>query len=115
MVRSFVAMLLCLSALVVVLRVDAAVSKGAQQITLDGGSRGAVFFPHSAHQDRLKDCMVCHALFAQEKQSIIKAKAEGGLAKKQVMTQLCIQCHQAEKKAGRPTGPTACAKCHQKG
>lgn len=117
MVRSFIAVFICLSVFAIVLSVDAAAktNKGAEQITLDGGNRGVIPFPHKAHQDRLKDCMTCHMLFGQQKQAIVKAKADGRLAKKQVMNKLCIQCHRTEKKAGRPTGPTACAKCHQRG
>jgi len=107
-------MLICVSASVAAWRVNAAVNKGAEQITIDGGNRGQIHFPHRDHQKRLDDCMVCHNLFAQEKGSIEKAKADGKLAKKQVMTKLCIHCHRAEKKAGKPGGPTSCAKCHKK-
>ena len=90
-------------------------NRGAEQITLQGGSRGTVSFPHMKHQDNLADCAVCHALFPKQAGSIAKLKAEGGLAGKQVMNTLCIKCHRAEQKAGRNSGPTLCSKCHSKG
>jgi len=90
----------------------AAVDKGAESISLDGGSRGRVPFPHHRHQGALKDCRVCHDLFPQEKDSIHKLKGEGHLVSKQVMNKLCITCHKAEEKAGKPSGPKTCAQCH---
>ncbi len=104
--------LICVTA--IVYGVSADVNKGAAQMSLDGGSRGAVPFPHQAHQARLGDCMVCHNMFAQAKGSIKKAKTDGQLIEKQVMNKLCIQCHRNEKKAGKVSGPTSCAKCHIK-
>lgn len=89
-------------------------NKGAEQIVLDGGSRGLVHFPHHRHQNALGDCRVCHHLFAQEKGSIAKGKANGQLVIKQVMTKLCIQCHRDKKQADKPAGPTTCSKCHVK-
>lgn len=88
--------------------------KGPETLTIDGGSRGLVPFPHRDHQKRLTDCMVCHGMFDQEKGSIEKAKEQGRLEKKQVMTKLCIHCHRAESKAGKASGPTTCSKCHVK-
>lgn len=90
------------------------INKGAEQINLDGGKKGIVPFPHHRHQATLGDCLVCHNTFDQEKSSIQKAKAEGQLAKKQVMNKLCIQCHRAEMQAGKKAGPTTCSKCHVK-
>ncbi len=87
---------------------------GAEQITVDGGSRGVVPFPHHQHQNVLGDCNVCHTLFPQEIGSIARLKKEGELVKKQVMNKHCIKCHKAKKRAGETTGPTTCAKCHVK-
>lgn len=87
---------------------------GAAEMKLNGGTQGVIPFPHHRHQQVLGDCLVCHGTFAQEKGSIDKAKAEGTLAKKQVMNKLCIQCHRTEKKAGKNAGPTTCSKCHVK-
>jgi hypothetical protein len=84
---------------------------GAKELNLAGGSRGEVHFPHADHQKRL-DCKICHTLFPQAKDSIEKLKAEGKLKGKQVMNKLCIKCHRAEKRAGKPAGPTTCTKCH---
>ena len=39
-------------------------------------------------------------------------KTKKKLEKKHVMNKLCIKCHKAEKKAGKPYGPTTCSKCH---
>jgi hypothetical protein len=93
----------------------AAQKMGAKEIKLAGGSRGEVPFPHLDHQNRLEDCKICHSLFPQTKDSVEALKAEGKLKGKQVMNKLCIKCHKAEKRAGKPAGPTTCAKCHVRG
>ncbi len=87
---------------------------GAEEITLDGGKKGAVWFPHREHQNNLGDCKKCHDLFPQEAGSIKKMKAGGELKKKQVMNKKCLSCHRKMKKMGTPAGPTSCKKCHQK-
>ena len=88
--------------------------KGAEEMTLVGGEKGDVWFPHRKHQDNLGDCKICHDLFPQEAGTIQKLKAEGELKKKQVMNKKCLACHRKMKKAGEPTGPTSCNKCHHK-
>jgi hypothetical protein len=90
-------------------------TKGAESITLDGGSRGVVSFPHYRHQSALGDCNACHSLFPQEQGVIMRLKQEGKLAGKQVMNKHCIKCHRAEKKAGKKAGPVSCSQCHNKG
>lgn len=90
-------------------------NQGAGQITLQGGSRGTVLFPHRQHQETLGDCALCHTLFPKEAGSIEKLKDQGGLTGKQVMNTLCIKCHRAEQKAGNKSGPTMCSQCHVKG
>lgn len=105
---------LFLTAAVLIATGGAEVNQGQQQISLDGGARGPVSFPHHEHQTRLGDCDLCHTLFPQQPGSIEKLKAEGRLTGKQVMTKLCIQCHRAKKAAGLSSGPVACAQCHQK-
>jgi cytochrome c-type protein NrfB len=92
----------------------AADNKGAEQISIDSGAKANVPFPHRAHQDRLKDCNICHALFPQEPGALGQLKSIGQLQQKQVMTQLCIKCHKTEEKAGNKSGPTTCSKCHIK-
>lgn len=89
-------------------------NKGAETISLDGGSRGLVPFPHHRHQSVLGDCQVCHVLFPQEVGGITRLKKEGALVKKQVMNKHCIKCHKAQKKMGNPSGPSTCSKCHVK-
>jgi hypothetical protein len=89
-------------------------NKGAEEMVLEGGAQGRVPFPHLRHQTRLADCRTCHDLFPQVKGSIDKLKAEGSLKSKQVMNIHCIKCHRTEKRAGNPSGPTTCSKCHQK-
>ena len=88
--------------------------KGAEEMTLVGGEKGDVWFPHRKHQDNLGDCKICHDLFPQTPGIIEKQKAEGALKKKQVMNKKCLACHRKMKKAGEPTGPTSCNKCHHK-
>ena len=74
---------------------------GAEDITLEGGSKGKVPFPHRRHQDNLKDCNICHDTFPQSIGAIDDYKSQGKLKKKQVMNKLCTKCHKAEKRAGK--------------
>ncbi|MFO7557737.1 MAG: cytochrome c3 family protein [Desulfobacterales bacterium] len=90
-------------------------NKGTEKMELDGGSWGKVPFPHHQHQKRLEDCNKCHTMFPQMPGSIENLKTRGELKKKAVMNTLCIQCHRAEKKAGKPSGPVSCSECHVKG
>jgi hypothetical protein len=89
-------------------------NRGADMITLQGGSRGDVSFPHHLHQDTLVDCNICHASFPQQSGSIEKMKQEGKLAPKQIMNKLCTRCHRERKAAGEKSGPTTCTQCHHK-
>jgi hypothetical protein len=89
-------------------------NKGAEQIELQGGTRGKVPFPHRLHQEKLVDCQICHAVFEQKIGTIESLKAQGKLKKKHVMTKLCTQCHRQKKAAGEQSGPTTCSKCHIK-
>lgn len=92
----------------------AAENRGAENIVLEGGNRGNVHFPHRQHQKNLGDCQICHSVFAQEPGVIQKLKTQGALKKKHVMNKLCTKCHREKKKAGQPSGPTTCNKCHIK-
>jgi hypothetical protein len=105
-------MVVVLLAVATAFGVQAQTEKGAVRMTLFGGSRGPVPFTHGEHQERLRDCQVCHSFFAQEKGSIEKLKSSNGLKKKQVMNTLCIKCHKAEKRAGKAAGPITCGQCH---
>lgn len=89
-------------------------NQGAAEITLDGGTRGNVSFPHRRHQQRLNDCQICHATFPQTAGSINALKDQEKLAPRQVMNKLCIACHKAKKREGTATGPTTCSKCHHR-
>lgn len=89
-------------------------NKGAEQMTLNGGSRGNVDFPHLRHQETLTGCMTCHDMFPQTPGIIDQYKAEGKLKSKQVMNKLCVSCHRAMDRDGKKTGPTSCSKCHNK-
>lgn len=89
-------------------------NRGPEKLIISGGRRGDVHLPHRQHQQRLKDCQICHQLFPQQAGSIEKFKAEGKLEKKQVMKRLCIHCHRKQKKAGRPAGPVSCHACHKR-
>jgi len=90
-------------------------NRGADQITLHGGSRGDVSFPHHRHQKALEDCKICHDTFPQQAGAIDELKNSGDLKPKQVMNKLCTKCHRDRKQAGETSGPTTCTKCHQKG
>jgi len=87
---------------------------GPEKMDLLGGSRGKVPFPHQQHQTRLADCNACHSLFPKTNNAITELKKTDKLKNKQIMNKLCIKCHKAEKKAGNPSGPTTCSKCHVK-
>jgi hypothetical protein len=89
-------------------------NKGAAEIKLPGGTRGLVPFPHHRHQDKLRDCEICHSVFPQKAGIIKELKEQGELKKKHVMNTLCTKCHRQKKKEGIKTGPTTCAKCHIK-
>jgi len=89
-------------------------NRGAPNITLEGGKKGSVNFPHAMHQDNIIDCNVCHDLFPQKAGVIQDLKNQGNLKKKQVMNKKCLKCHRAKKKAGEEAGPTSCSKCHLK-
>ena len=89
-------------------------NKGAAEITLPGGARGPVPFPHHQHQNKLVDCKICHSLYPQKAGVIEELKAAGTLKKKQVMNKQCTKCHKQKKKEGLKAGPTTCVQCHIK-
>lgn len=87
---------------------------GAGMINLEGGSLGAVQFPHRLHQQKINDCNACHDLFPREKGAIKAQQEAGKLEKQQVMNIHCIKCHMERNSASKPSGPTQCAKCHRR-
>ena len=87
-------------------------NNGAEEMLLEGGTRGKVPFPHRTHQAVLGDCNKCHDLFPQETGAITRLQKSGALEKKQVMNKNCVKCHKTMKKGGGKTGPTTCAACH---
>jgi hypothetical protein len=87
---------------------------GAADIVLDGGTGGNVKFPHHRHQQKLADCMICHSVFPQKTGAITELKAQGKIAKKQIMNEQCTNCHKEKKQAGEKSGPTSCTTCHVK-
>jgi len=91
-----------------------AANKGPANINIYGGDSGNVPFPHAQHQDRIKDCNVCHSDFPQETDAIKKLKESGSIKPKKVMNLHCIKCHKEEKRAGKPHGPLTCKTCHVK-
>lgn len=93
---------------------DSPQPKGAAEIVLEGGTSGKVTFPHLRHQEKLTDCSICHSVFPQKAGAIEEFKAQGKLAKKQVMNDQCTKCHKEMKQAGEKTGPTTCTTCHVK-
>lgn len=91
-------------------------NRGAAEMTIEGGRRGPVPFPHHRHQDTLPDCQACHDVFPRETGSIERLKADGTLkAQRDVMNKLCVKCHRDKRRAGEKTGPVTCRSCHQKG
>ncbi|MBU4345491.1 MAG: cytochrome c family protein [Desulfobacteraceae bacterium] len=89
-------------------------NQGAKDITLDGGKKGNVNFPHHLHQNAIGDCKACHDLFPKTAGTIKDFKEQGKLKKMQVMNKICIECHKLKEKAGEKAGPTKCSQCHVK-
>ncbi len=94
--------------------ITASENRGAPEITVDGGSKGKIAFPHKFHQDELKECMLCHDAFPQEPGVINKMKKNKDLKRKQVMKKVCLKCHKEYKKDGKEHGPIKCNGCHVK-
>lgn len=92
----------------------AAANQAPEKIEIFGGDRGKVPFPHADHQQRLKDCNICHSLFPQEAGAMRKLKQQGTLQAKKVMNLQCIKCHKQDKRDGKPHGPLTCTTCHVK-
>lgn len=88
-------------------------NKGAESITLNGGDRGSVTFPHGRHQGIFVDCKPCHDLFPKEAGIVDKMKAEGKLQKREVMN-MCKDCHKSSTEKGQKAGPVFCKECHKK-
>jgi predicted CXXCH cytochrome family protein len=76
----------------------AAMAHGPETIVLPA-KMGAVTFHHKVHQERLRDCKICH-----EK---APGKIEG--LGKDWAHKTCRGCHEAGK-----AGPTKCSDCHKK-
>lgn len=85
---------------------------GRSELTLNGGSKGPVFFKHKLHQVVVEDCAVCHKDFEKKPGALDEAKKKGTLKAKQVMNKTCLSCHRAKRKAGEKSGPTSCSACH---
>ncbi len=84
-----------------------------------------VVFPHAKHK-ALK-CTDCHHEYKDGKNvwkegqevkkcsACHKLKAEGKVEKlESAYHKKCVDCHKKLKKEKKPTGPTACTKCHPK-
>ena len=115
MTKQIVFAVILMGLLVVPVVTGTAAENGAEEMLLNGGSRGQVPFPHRTHQATLTDCNKCHDLFPQETGAIDRLKKAGDLKKKQVMNTSCVKCHKSMKKAGSQAGPTTCSKCHIRG
>ena len=91
------------------------INKGPEEIVLNAGKQGDVFFPHRRHQNMApNNCRTCHDLFPEVKGSIEQKKKEGAFKARQVMNGLCIACHRKTALAGKPAGPRSCTGCHRK-
>ena len=113
MIRKLVIVGLTALSLTGMAAIGVAANKGAPKIDIFGGQKGTIAFPHAQHQDRLKDCNICHSVFPQEKDAIKKLKEQGTIKPKKVMNLQCIKCHKQEKQAGKPSGPVTCNTCHR--
>lgn len=84
---------------------------GAKIIELEGNEYGNAHLSHVLHQIKLKDCEICHKLYAKETGAIEKSIKAGTLKRMQVMN-YCNECHKETALAGKRSGPTACKGCH---
>ncbi|MBW2366508.1 MAG: cytochrome c3 family protein [Deltaproteobacteria bacterium] len=109
-----VAFAISILALAAVLHANDVANRGEKELSLWGGKRGNVPFPHHLHQNNLGDCNTCHDLFPQESGVIKALKKDEKLKPKQVMNKLCVKCHREQAKAGNPSGPRSCNACHIK-
>jgi len=108
-------LLLLIMGLFLIISMAYAINKGQEKITLDGGKRGVVPFPHRLHQKALADdCNICHKVFPQKSGSIKQMKADKKLKSKEIMNKHCISCHKKLRRKNKPHGPTSCSKCHDK-
>jgi hypothetical protein len=89
--------------------------RGMDRMTLAGGSRGDVPFPHHRHQDAIESCEVCHETFPRQAGAIEALKRAGDIEPKHVMNRLCTKCHREKRRAGEKSGPTTCGDCHERG
>jgi Class III cytochrome C family len=89
-------------------------------------SRAPVRFTHADHMklDGVS-CLTCHHDFKNGKNTLDPGRLIPGdpstqcascharpVALEQGFHQMCITCHDAEKKKGRVTGPRSCGECH---
>lgn len=87
--------------------------------------KGPVVFPHPKHK-ALK-CTDCHHEYKDEKNvwqegqevkkcsACHKLEADGKVVKlEKAYHDQCVNCHKKVKAEKKPTGPTACTKCHPK-
>jgi hypothetical protein len=81
----------------IVLTLAFAVSAMAADTVVYPAKNGNVTFNHKAHQEKLKDCKLCHE-GAPAKIAINKDKAH----------EMCKGCH------AKMSAPTKCGECHKK-
>jgi hypothetical protein len=79
-----------------------------------------VQFPHKKHADAYKDCKTCHHTW-KEGENVKKCgechkkeTKDSAVNLEKAFHNNCRNCHRDLKKAGKPTGPTLCTKCHPK-
>jgi hypothetical protein len=74
-------------------------------------------FGHKKHADGIKNCKKCHHT-RKEGEKVKKCTAchtkDSKVNTKTAFHKSCRNCHRDLKKEGKPTGPTACTKCHPK-
>jgi hypothetical protein len=76
-----------------------------------------VQFPHKKHADTLKNCKKCHHTWKEGekvKKCVECHTKDSKVIAKKAFHNSCRNCHRDLKKAGKPTGPTLCTKCHAK-
>jgi hypothetical protein len=110
--------IIALAALIAALQEqDTALKEIPETITLDGGRRGPVVFPHVAHHKVIETCQTCHHNMPQDAERPDKGCRECHTNDHKVPTMkafhdTCITCHRNENREKKNELPVRCTDCH---
>ena len=102
-----------------ILGTTAAMTDVPENITFEN-SKGAVAFPHKAHQEHGYTCKTCHHNVEGDNDTPDQKchdchTADSDVTAKDAFHGNCSGCHKDYKKEHKDTtAPTSCSKCHEK-